>query len=663
MTEETLKKTTLKIPRTDFTEVPKKQIRSVKRKRKSPDELETEFNQEKFNYEESTKQLLPIKTKDGKLISRMLDVKIQMLQDKTQDQVRDEIHHPRPALSAEIRYADMLLQREEIIECQKFLIGVTCASIQENPETKIDKLAIVIDLISEKSQKRENNVLVIRNLALISVAELFKDIIPEYKLGILDANLDKLKKTTITRVNFEKKLLKYFQCYLVYCERFSKPLLEATKNMTSDEFQLAETSVQCMCGLLVAHPYFNYSINIAQILATLLNSDVSSVRMFIFDCFVTIFKVDNRFDTTLHIVRSINRIVKKIGVNVYPETISCLKYMLIFKSDIDWEAAREKKLKKLETHKSRIINLSKKERKRKKKIMQLEKELLETRTDEHKTLLIKKKNDLTKLVFTILFRVLKVTPVSKLLSAALETLSRFAHAINIDFFPDLIEILNSLLESKKLGYQEELHCIEVVFAILKGQGEIMNIDPVRFYSHLYKNLLTIHAGINHEEFPAILSTIDDVLMSRQKNITYHRYLAFIKRISIMTLQLLHFGSLGCLGVIKSAITLNSTLDVMLDTETFIGSGNYNPDLEEPDYSCANSSKLYELTALHRHYHPCVRRLSTNIRNGTPSTGPESLPVDLANMSAIELYNNFDSSKMSFNPFIPCFQTSQNIEEK
>lgn len=122
--------------------------------------------------------------------------------------------------------------------------------------------------------------------------------------------------------------------------------------------------------------------------------------------------------------------MKQNGLNVHSETISCLKYLPIIGSDIDSEAAREKKLKKLETHKSRIINLSKKERKRKKKLMQLENELFETRADENKMLLTKKKSDLVKLVFTILFRVLKVTPVSKLLSAALETLSRYVNEIN-----------------------------------------------------------------------------------------------------------------------------------------------------------------------------------------------------------------------------------------
>lgn len=649
-----------KLPRMNSkNRVANKNMSLTKSKRMASNKLEKEYDshQYAFNHQESLKPLLPIKTKTGQLISRQSDfVQVHKSEEVLPEpKINHENNHTTSAICTAVGFADMLQKREEIIERQKFLIGVTCTSIQENPETKIDKLAILMDLVFDKLQNGEKNVLVIRKLALISIAELFKDIIPEYKLGILDASVHKMKKTTITRVNFENKLLKHFQCYLIYCESISKSLLKTTKKIVpSEEYQLAEISVNCMCDLLVAHPYFNYSINIVQILAALLNSVSSSVRMCVYDCFVTIFKTDNRFDISLHIVRSINRVVKRNGLNVHPETISCLKYLPIIGTDI--EAAREKKLKTLETHKSRIINLSKKERKRKKKLMQLENELFETRADENKMLLTKKKSDLVKLVFTILFRVLKVTPVSKLLSAALETLSRFAHAINIDFFSDLVEILNSLLNSKKLGYREELHCIQAVFAILKGQGEIMNIDPVRFYSHLYKNLLTIHAGNNQEDFPAILSTLDSVLLNRRKDITYQRYLAFLKRIAMMTLQLLHFGALGCLGVIKSAMALNGTLDVILDTETITGSGNYNPELE-PDYSCANCSNLYELSALHRHYHPCVRRLSTNIANGTPSTGPGSLPVDLAKMSAIELYNNFDSSKMVFSPSIPCTNIS------
>lgn len=630
----------------------------AKSQRKPTQRFELEYKSQQehhINYQKTFKPLLPIKTKAGEFISRSNVKTVQ--NDPTipchEMETKEDSESLRTThVQEEISFTVMLMKREEIIERQKMLIGVTCASIQESPETKVEKLSVVLDLIADRSPTGEKNFLVIRKLALISVAELFKDIIPEYKLGILDAGTQKLKKTTIARVNYESKLLQQYKIYLDNCVNFSKLPQKPSRSHSEEEFQLAEIAIQCMCDLLMAHPYFNYSINTAQVLVTLLDNNVVSVRKRVYESFVTIFKTDSRYDLSQHIVRNINRTVKKSGANVHSEMISCLKYLPIIECDIDSETAREKKLQKLEMHKSRLINMSKKERKRKKKLRQLENELFETRADENMLLKTRKKADLTKLVFTILFRVLKITPASKLLSAALETLAKFAHAINIDFFSDLIELLNDLLNSKKLGYREELHCIQTVFSILKGQGEIMNIDPVRFYSHLYKNLLTIHAGINHDDFQSILTTLDGVLLTRRNNITYYRCLAFLKRLSVLSLQLLHPGSLGCLGVIKSAMALNSSLDVILDTETVIGSGKYNSELDDPDYSCANCSNLYELSALHRHYHPCVKRLSNNIANGTPSTGPGALPIILSKMSVNELYNHFDSSKMVFNPSVP-----------
>lgn len=66
--------------------------------------------------------------------------------------------------------------------------------------------------------------------------------------------------------------------------------------------------------------------------------------------------------------------------------------------------------------------------------------------------------------------------------------------MNIEFFSDLVNVLHGLLRDEDLGYRERLHCVETVFAVLSGQGDVLNIDPTRFYSHLYKELLTITAG-------------------------------------------------------------------------------------------------------------------------------------------------------------------------
>jgi nucleolar complex protein 3 len=74
------------------------------------------------------------------------------------------------------------------------------------------------------------------------------------------------------------------------------------------------------------------------------------------------------------------------------------------------------------------------------------------------------------------------------------TLCRFAHTINIEFFTDLVNVFDGLLKSGNLPYRQVLHCVQVVFTILSGQGEALNIDPVHFYGHMYRALLELHAG-------------------------------------------------------------------------------------------------------------------------------------------------------------------------
>lgn len=192
---------------------------------------------------------------------------------------------------------------------------------------------------------------------------------------------------------------------------------------------------------------------------------------------------------------------------------------------------------------------------------------------------------------------------------------RFAHIINIEFFSDLIEVLNHLIENVDLGYREQLHCIQTVFTILSGQGEVLNIDPARFYTHLYQNIMHVNAGKNHGDIESILTTLENVLIKRRKSITHLRYLAFLKRLMTLSIQVLHNGSLGCLGIVKNAMQLNSTLDVLLDTENKVGSGKFDPEIVEPEFSNANCTSLFELSLLRRHYHPTVVKFANHISGG------------------------------------------------
>jgi nucleolar complex protein 3 len=70
---------------------------------------------------------------------------------------------------------------------------------------------------------------------------------------------------------------------------------------TKTDMQLAEMAVQCLCDILISHPYFNYNMNVGQLLVVLLNNQNSNVRKSVFECFVSLFKTDKRYDLTRHV--------------------------------------------------------------------------------------------------------------------------------------------------------------------------------------------------------------------------------------------------------------------------------------------------------------------------------------------------------------------------
>lgn len=187
------------------------------------------------------------------------------------------------------------------------------------------------------------------------------------------------------------------------------------------------------------------------------------------------------------------------------------------------------------------------------------------------------------------------------------------------------------METHSLGYRQQLHCIQTVFTILSGQGEVLNIDPLRFYGHLYRNLLACSGGKNHADFKIILRTLTEVLVKRRKSMTQPRLVAFVKRITIQSMQLSNNGTLATLAVIKAVMQLTSALSGLLDTDTSIGSGTYDAYLDDPEYCNAGCTALYELTALARHFHPTVRRLATHLAHGAPATGDGSIPPEIGSL--------------------------------
>ncbi|XP_034115776.2 nucleolar complex protein 3 homolog [Drosophila albomicans] len=620
--------------------------------------------------------LLPIKSRDGEIITRTTEVDYipkpkrkavdeeheaegkdeededdeEVYEDSDDDVVNDAAPMPKQKL---ISTTDLLIARQQEIERQKYRIGIICSGLLEKPEDKMRNFNALYELMDEKNRATGMvNLLAVRKLAIVSVTEIFKDILPEYRVGQVDTKMQTVRKATLDRVTFENALLQQFKKFLQKLEQLTAQVNKRGGHKTPQSVKMATVAVECMCELLLAHPYFNYVQNIAQLLVYMLNCNYGAMRQAVNQCFRTLFSNDKRLDMTLFVVRRINHLIKTKQNNVHLECITCMMGLKIKHVNLDAEKENELKQKKLESHRQRLLSLSKKERKRRKKLTEVNRELDETRAEENKQTKHHKLTEIIKMVFTIYFRVLKNDPTSRVLSAILEGLAEFAHVINLEFFADLIDVLNRILEEQDLGYREQLHCIQTIFVILSGQGEVLNIDPIRFYQHFYRNMLVVQAGKNHDDFAIILRTLDEVLVKRRRNMSQQRLMAFVKRLLTGSLHLLHNGTLATLGTIKQTFQLTSVLDALLDTDTTIGSGRYDPELDDPEYCNAASTALYELTLLGRHYHPTVRRMAAHIANGVPASGEGALPTDIGKLNAHELLAQYDSTQMAFNPTIP-----------
>ncbi|XP_047114636.1 nucleolar complex protein 3 homolog isoform X1 [Schistocerca piceifrons] len=650
--------------------------KDVNKRKRVPDDDEREI-EDKYEEEllepgnKKTKYLLPIKTKQGIVCRTVEEEEVVNDEDNEKENIPEEGKAVEPDSESDgeivldetvegdslnpnvpVSTAQLIFHRQQLLQKRKFQIGVLSSGLLEAPETKVKNFKVLLEIMEERTPEIR---ITVCKLACVSLLEVFKDLLPAYQIKHQETAGVKLKKTTLQLQNYEKSLLKAYKMYLQKLEKLTNilcPKRGNTKVFSEQEIALGKLSVQCLCELLVAHPYFNFSRNLAQMLIPFLNHRFSDVRERVAEAVKTVLKEDKKGEISLDIVRRINHLVKSRSHSVHVEVLGVLLSLRIKDVNLDKEKEDFIKQKKFKTHRQKLLTMSKRERKKSKKLEELEKELLETKAEENVQSKQQNLTEVTKTVFTIYFRVLKQAPSSKLLSVTLEGLARFAHCINLEFYHDLVNVMDHMLENEPLGHREQLHCVETVFTILSGQGDVLNIDPFRFYSHLYRNLLHINAGKSQDDMQIALRTLDAVLIKRRKKISNQRLLAFTKRVSTLALQLLHNGTLSCLALVKTILTMNKSVDILLDLDSTVGQGHYFPELEQPEYCNAGNTALWEMTVLQRHYHPTVRKFASHILHNVPATGEGSLPPDLAKQSPEALYTNFDPSDMAFSPSVP-----------
>lgn len=615
--------------------------------------------------------LLPIKTKDG-LVYKRVEESRGKKRKKSETEKTDHVEKPKkkvandilqsilePAESGPIPMVELLARREEKLQFFRYQIGKLSSEILENPNEKLTNFITLLDFLDDKYT---DIFLTIQKLAAASLLEIFKDLLPSYNMWAAKDNSVKLKKETLQLQNFEGAVLKYYKQYLQKLEKMASVLKKkiSVSNLKVQKISSGRFAISCMSSLLISKPYFNFSSNIANFLVVFLDNKNEDIRKMVAESFSQVFQEDKRGEISLIIIRGINQYIKIHKNLVHVEVISVLLSLQI--RHISSDPIEDEKRKKIDLKKQRM-ELSKKEKKRRKKMKHLEKELLEVKAEENKSKKHKVFSEIANILFMIYFRILKKAPRNKVLSSCLEGLSKFSQCISIDYYQDLLNVFQELLNEENLKIEDQLYCIHALFSVLSHETNNLKTDATRFYFQLYKNLLNVHLGKNSNAVSILIDILHKVFVNQRKSITQNCQLAFIKRISGMTLNLQHNGALGMLYIIKLILQANSKNDVLLDTDNSFGDGFFKPELNDPGFNNAHCTSLWELIALQRHYHPVVQKVAKNIASKASAEGDACLPISISKLSPEEVFNEFNPLPGKFNPNLTSKLSSIKIGKK
>ncbi|NWI23872.1 NOC3L protein, partial [Sula dactylatra] len=596
--------------------------------------------------------LLPIKDKGGIIPQTMEKPVLNVAQDEddTEEMEEAEDFNEEPLLV--LTPAEMAAQRRQKLQERKTHIAALASAILSEPDNNIKKLKELRAMLMEQDP---NVAVIVRKLVMVSLMEIFKDIVPSYKIRPLTEaeKANKVKKETQKLREYEEGLVSQYKFYLENLEQTIKDWkqrkLKKSNVISLKAYKgLAEIAVKCLCELLVALPHFNFHNNIIVLVVPLMNDASKMISQLCFEAVKKLFKQDKLGYASLGVVKVISGLVRGRNYDVRPEVLKVFLHLRIKEVELQKDSEDIAPKKKFMTYKEKRKNLSRMQRKWKKAEEKLERELLEAEASESKEKKLKLHTETLNIVFVTYFRILKKAQKSPLLPAVLEGLAKFAHLINVEFFDDLLIVLHSLIASGVLRYRESLHCILSAFHILSGQGDVLNIDPMKFYTHLYKTLFSLHAGGTNDDIGIVLQCLDVMFAKRRKQVSQQRALAFLKRLSTLALHVLPNSSVGILATNRVLMQTFPKMDLLLDNESQ-GSGVYLPELDEPEHCNAQNTALWELHLLQRHYHPTVQKFATHLIAGAPTEGSGALSLDLSQRPATELFEAYGITGMTFNP--------------
>eukprot|EP00095_Tigriopus_kingsejongensis_P008496 maker-scaffold18_size714446-snap-gene-6.29 protein:Tk08496 transcript:maker-scaffold18_size714446-snap-gene-6.29-mRNA-1 annotation:"fasciculation and elongation protein zeta-2" len=417
------------------------------------------------------KPLLPIKTPAG------LVQQSQRLAEDVQSDEASEDEAAAPEVEAEDDLAPMttlslMANREMQLSELRLMLGQMATAFLQDPQGRTRLLDQLVATLSSPHAILKN---VGWMLTVSTVVEVFNDVIPAYRIGQDDPDQSDvvLKKETLRLHKFEKSLLAAAHAFLLKVQGRVK-----SAKQRPDKVNLH--TLKCLGTLVTRHPQFNYTPNIVQLIIPLLNSKHLDTRRLVRNTISTLLREDKRGDIALHVVKCVKKEVVRLKYHCSGDFMLAMLDLklaeVVPKSDETPENGRKRSKKDAPT-------MSKKEKKRKKAMSKLDKELLEAQGAECQATRVKLLTEVTKILFHVLFTILK-DDTSQILGPALRVISKFSHTISIDFLYDIVNNIARLVQNDEIDQAFRLQAIKTSLDLLSGNSGIVNYDTNVFLKPL-----------------------------------------------------------------------------------------------------------------------------------------------------------------------------------
>jgi len=651
---------------TEEEEANKKKQKEIERQLRgedgSDDESESESAVAKEAAEEEPKSKKQRKAEAAleKRMNKKLLKKKQQEEEEEQeedDDVDDETRKRKLTALEQLIMKDPMLKMQRFREKQE-IVAILATEVLANPVLNIKRMTDLHHLCSDIDDN-------VKQIALLSEAALFKDLIPAYRI-----NMDLLNDAQGTRLSKEVRELHHFEVGIV--KAYQQFLMLATKHVKKYASQLQIACVKSLCELLVAHPHFNYTQLIIDSLVPLMNSNYSrrneskihrrkeKVSILVFEHVCKLFANDStQGEVSLDVVEVIANFIMKRQYKVSTRLIDCFLYLPLKTMLTD---------KTLPTSIQSKSKIKSKKKGKKAKDMNsdeaISRDFAESNAKVSQSHIKHVQSDILRNIIVIYVRALKNATFqmaegddsSKRLNepnvvfCSLAGLAKFAHLMNIDLLYDLLDYIRTILNAtdddidgntvndKVLELRVDIVLQSLITAskLMEGLGAAIDIDPRDFYSQLYAVIPRVFHSlmdtpdVDHQEedeyHDRVLRLFVDAFhkllivpnLTHSGRLPMGRVCAFVKRvcgycatfISPQYIQMTVACIKLCTELMRKYPQMIQLMETPGDEEGSIGGlgGVFNANSDDPDSANANGSVLWDIynIGLHYHYHPQIR---------------------------------------------------------